>query len=1423
MTHTTIRFLALLTGMLLPLSGLLYSQNACNLTVSAGPDATLCEGASLTLDGNVSGGNNPTVVWSPALGLSNPNILNPVASPLVTTTYTLTASSTSDNLIVNGGFETGTLSPSTSSYNQVADPVAIATNAPNFYGILSVPQIVQAFGCQPDIGDYTMVIHGSTGVGVNFWCQTVNVTPNTDYKLSFKVFGIPYFFSPAPTIVMKVNGVNIGSLTAPNGLCAEANANFTWNSGAATTAEVCLANSTVAGLGSMCSVDDITMVECCEISDEVTITVVPNVEEFRTEIICPGDVVEVGGQTFGDAGTYEIVLDNYLGCDSIIQLTVEVAEIEPFIDLSNGLDCINNTAVLDGSLSNGSFGIQSYAWSTSNGQINSNPNSPSVTIGGPGTYTLIVTTSNGQITCSDALSIDVPIDTVAPQFVIDPPPTAGCQDTTIILTATPINVPGNAQISWSSPNGLILSGGNTYMPTVQGTGTYILSVTNPANGCLTLDSVQVQAGGDLPLVQLIEAPTLSCRDTQGLILVQVIQPQSGYTLLWTSPQGLILEGDTTLTPRIGRAGTYQLVITDLSSGCTNTLQVNITANEDIPTLTLPATDTLYCGTDSLALNAQVPAGFDQLAILWTTNDGQLLSGADQLLAWAGQAGTYLIVVTDTLSGCADSASILIVSDAERPAVQAGPDLFIGCGNSSVSPNTAGTAQGPDIRYLWTTPNGQISNDTLLQPVFTSGGVYILTVTNLLNGCTASDTLTVTQSGDLPILVLATPDTLTCLVTQVTINANITVTGTPEILWTGPAGGILSGSSSPNPVVTLPGWYLLTVTDLQNQCSRQDSVLVIQDITPPTALIDPPAEINCSTPLVVLNGAASGPAGQIQFSWSTPNGQILSGANSATPQVNAGGTYNLLVTHLGNGCTATASVVVVQDPDLPTISLSTPDTLTCLVSAVSLQATVGSAPAGSTFLWTTANGQILGDPTTLSITAGAPGTYAFTLTLPGGTCTATDLVEVLQDIAVPAVLVPEPAPLTCVLSQTNLQALPQQFNDPLLFNWIQPNGQIAGTGASQSAGTAGLWTLVWTVPGNGCRDSLSVPVTANLQPPIADAGPEQALDCGGGTVTLDAGNSSGQGPLSFDWATANGQILSGAGSATMQAGSAGSYWVVVTDAANGCTAADTVQVFNQGGTATYGFETGAPACRGDAASIVLLTPATGQGPWTMNITGLAGSYPPGQSAALPPGLWPVRITDGAGCITDTLVFIAEAPLLVLNAPSELNISSGNGQINLSTNIPPGDIASISWTPNTLIAPTANPLIWTTRTESDLLYQVTLTTVDGCVLTTSIQIRVQQFRRLYVPDAFSPNNVDGINDTFFPYSNIGGFDRVSSMRVYDRWGNELYYRADFPTGQAEYGWDGTFRGQRMDPGVYVWVIEVPIAEGTTRVYKGEVTLF
>ena len=63
----------------------------------------------------------------------------------------------------------------------------------------------------------------------------------------------------------------------------------------------------------------------------------------------------------------------------------------------------------------------------------------------------------------------------------------------------------------------------------------------------------------------------------------------------------------------------------------------------------------------------------------------------------------------------------------------------------------------------------------------------------------------------------------------------------------------------------------------------------------------------------------------------------------------------------------------------------------------------------------------------------------------------------------------------------------------------------------------------------------------------------------------------------------------------------------------------------------------------------------------------------------------------------------------------------------------------------------------------------------------------------------------------------------MRVYSRWGALLYDQTNFiPDDLGLIGWDGTLNGKTLNPGVFVYLIEVTFVDGQVLLYRGDVTL-
>ncbi|TVQ51007.1 MAG: hypothetical protein EA362_01010 [Saprospirales bacterium] len=87
------------------------------------------------------------------------------------------------------------------------------------------------------------------------------------------------------------------------------------------------------------------------------------------------------------------------------------------------------------------------------------------------------------------------------------------------------------------------------------------------------------------------------------------------------------------------------------------------------------------------------------------------------------------------------------------------------------------------------------------------------------------------------------------------------------------------------------------------------------------------------------------------------------------------------------------------------------------------------------------------------------------------------------------------------------------------------------------------------------------------------------------------------------------------------------------------------------------------------------------------------------------------------------------------------------------------------------------------------------------------------RIYIPNAFSPNG-DGINDEFRVYSN--GLSGIT-LQIFNRWGTLVFESHD-----ENQGWDGTFKGEILDPGIFVFQLTAFYLNGTSEKHSGDLLL-
>ncbi|GAB1398517.1 hypothetical protein MASR1M65_32970 [Saprospiraceae bacterium] len=217
------------------------------------------------------------------------------------------------------------------------------------------------------------------------------------------------------------------------------------------------------------------------------------------------------------------------------------------------LTCAKTDFVLKATVSGGTPGY-AYLWSTFE-------TSQEISVDEPGVYTVVITDDNG---CTKSASVTVGQNVEEPVVLIDPPVLISCSNPVVQLNAT-ITL-SNAILSWTTIDGNIVSGKNTNKPQVNKPGTYTLTATNPANGCVTVESVTVD--GVLPVSAQAAITDVPCHgDSTGAITVTASGGLAPYSYIWSN-------GEKSSTVDSLPAGNYTVIVSD-NSTCHDTLVLEV--------------------------------------------------------------------------------------------------------------------------------------------------------------------------------------------------------------------------------------------------------------------------------------------------------------------------------------------------------------------------------------------------------------------------------------------------------------------------------------------------------------------------------------------------------------------------------------------------------------------------------------------------------------------------------------------------------------------------------------------------------------------------------------------------------------------------------------------------------------------------------
>jgi gliding motility-associated-like protein len=200
---------------------------------------------------------------------------------------------------------------------------------------------------------------------------------------------------------------------------------------------------------------------------------------------------------------------------------------------------------------------------------------------------------------------------------------------------------------------------------------------------------------------------------------------------------------------------------------------------------------------------------------------------------------------------------------------------------------------------------------------------------------------------------------------------------------------------------------------------------------------------------------------------------------------------------------------------------------------------------------------------------------------------------------------------------------------------------------------------------------------------------------------------------------------------------------------------------------------------------------------------------------------ITIRDAMGCEVEQSTLWPAAYERIADFPPMMELKLGLAEtLQPQYNIPFSLISSIRWSPANGLSCTDCPFP-TVQIAHPETYTLRIVDLYGCSTELTIAITIDESIDIYVPTAFSPNG-DQVNDRLNIYANTLQVEKVLVFRIFDRWGGLMFENENFPPNREQLGWDGTFRGQLMDPGVYTYMAILELASGARQTIGGHVLL-
>jgi gliding motility-associated-like protein len=1056
------------------------------------------------------------------------------------------------------------------------------------------------------------------------------------------------------------------------------------------------------------------------------------------------------------------------------------------------------------------------------GATNIADNGVSVTINNltPGTHVVDVFTTSGVHVITNVQVLNAPPIIVTP--TITNPKCVNSSDGAIQLSINGGNQP--YAIEWSNFTF------NTTSVSNLNNGVYQVTITDNT-GCVFSENFTINT---TPMA--INPPTIvdpACSgQTSGSITVSASggNPFTGnvYDYSWSYnniKQNKVATGTLTNIPE----GVYSLTVTD-ANGCEAVSNFTLKPGVTIDATVIKQLPVCYGdGKGKLTITGTTNGTTTgPYTFTWSPNAVNPVNNATSSIVSGLNNGNFTVTVSDA-NGCFVKKDYTIDGPGEIKFLISGLKddecgtqpkgaalIFDGSGNTTPFPDPNNPGSG-FYRFTWS--NG--SNPTTVDAVSLnltnlmgsgSGIRYYVTITGA-DGCTA-DTSFLIFKKDAPKISFDTVHTIACAGgNDGIIKANITTNGSEiaTVFWSNNAGIPVNGGD-PKTTYTSTisnlngGDYIITITTLSG-CTVTDTVTLTGQgsLSIDNNVIVPSKCPDSKDGSITLSSSGGTPP--YVYQWS--NGQSGDVASNLLP-----GTYTVTVSDQSGCPPFTQTFTVGHAPSVVSvIDKNTVVASDCYDAVVGTGGANVSASGGqaSTYTFTWSSGE---SNTGASSNATAlKGGWQY-VSISDGVCTVVDSVQI-----------PSPDPIsTNKASSTIVDAT--CFGDTdgsISFTTSGGNGGYNyqwNPTSSNSANITGLTAATYYVTITDSKNCIGIDSFKVKQPLVLAASLDTAqshdlLCYDDNTGAIYIKTSGGNGNYSYTW---NPSVAGNSDNASNL--SAGNYLITIADK-KGCNTNLAVTLREPSPLRVDYDQVPEPQCAGYDTNFELNSITGGTGPDYSYTIDNGKSYSTFEIAKVKGGKHLLTIIDENGCRLDTSFIVNEPAPILVNLPEEIKLDLGD-TITLSPTVQSAfPISSTSWFP-----PQAVSCSSCDRTEASVISSqyvtVLLTDANGCTGLDSVFLKVDRSRKVFIPNAFSPNK-DGINDIFQIYTGPGVVG-INYLRVFDRFGGLMFEKNNMPPNEngSDQGWDGAFKGEVCNPGVFTYVAEVKFIDGRTQLYFGSVTL-